>query len=76
MNCPHCHQPILKGKDKRAMLDLIQTGRDMGLTIRQIAESIGRHPSTVEKYCYTYGIRKKSVTKPVEPREDFGHAAG
>jgi Holliday junction resolvasome RuvABC ATP-dependent DNA helicase subunit len=68
VNCPNCGHCLAKGK--RAMVEKIRDGRQAGLTIAAIAKVLGVHPSTVEKYCATYGIRKNFVTKPLDSGPD------
>ena len=74
MNCPNCGHSLAKGK--REMVAKIQEGRELGLTLAQIAQALGVHSSTVEKYCSRFGIRKKSVTNLVESNAGLGHPPG
>ena len=60
--CPLCQgcgniQPKPR-RDKRWIVSMIEMGRANGLTLAQIAQSIGMSTSTVEKYCARLGIRK------------------
>jgi IS30 family transposase len=53
---------------------MIEKGRESGWTLAQIAQAIGMHSSTVEKYCARFGIRKNLVTKPVETDDESRYA--
>jgi IS30 family transposase len=77
VNCPSCGcrlEPPNGRKDKRWVVSMIEKGRESGWTLAQIAQAIGMHSSTVEKYCARFGIRKNLVTKPVETDDESRYA--